>query len=119
MPRYDYRCSNCGREVEVMHGIHESGPQACDDCGGAMRKALSSPAIHFKGSGWAKKDAAATAAKPSSKTGSTAAGETAAKSAAKSTSTGDGDTGSSGGKAATASDGPRSGGGSGPGTKAD
>lgn len=115
MPRYDYRCSSCGREVEVMHGIHESGPQACDDCGGAMRKALSSPAIHFKGSGWAKKDAAATAAKPSSKTGSTAAGETAAKS----TSTGDGDTGSSGGKAAAASDGSRAGGGSGPSTKAD
>ena len=114
MPRYDYRCSSCGREVEVMHGIHESGPQVCDHCGGAMRKALSSPAIHFKGSGWAKKDAAA-AGKSSSKTGSAAAGETAAKS----TSTGDGDAGSSGGKSAAASDGSTSGGGSGPDTKAD
>ncbi len=28
-----------------------------------MRKALSTPAIHFKGSGWAKKDAAASAKK--------------------------------------------------------
>ncbi len=115
MPRYDYRCSNCGREVEVMHGIHESGPQACDHCGGAMRKALSSPAIHFKGSGWAKKDAAATAARPSSKTGSTAAGETSAKSP----STGDDVAGSSGGKAAAASDGSKSGSGSGSEAKAD
>ena len=115
MPRYDYRCSSCGREVEVMHGIHEIGPQACDLCGGAMRKALSSPAIHFKGSGWAKKDAAATAGTPSSKTGSTAAGETGAKS----TSTGDGDAGGSGGKTTAASSGSTSGGSSGPDTKAD
>ena len=63
MPTYDYRCTACDREVEVMHGISESGPQTCEDCGGAMRKALSSPAIHFKGSGWAKKDAAAATAK--------------------------------------------------------
>ncbi len=60
MPLYDYRCLACGREVEVMHGIHDGGPQACEACGGAMRKALSPPAIHFKGSGWAKKDAATT-----------------------------------------------------------
>lgn len=65
MPTYDYRCTACSREVEVMHGINDSGPATCEHCGGAMRKALSRPAIHFKGSGWAKKDAAsATKAKP-------------------------------------------------------
>lgn len=63
MPVYDYRCSACGHEVEVTHGIHDAGPSACQSCGGPMRKALSTPAIHFKGSGWAKKDARA-AAKP-------------------------------------------------------
>ena len=63
MPTYDYRCTECGREVEVMHGIHASGPESCEHCGGAMRKALSPPAIHFKGKGWAKKDAAAATAK--------------------------------------------------------
>jgi putative FmdB family regulatory protein len=65
MPLYDYRCLACGREVEVMHGINDVGPDTCQHCGGAMRKALSPPAIHFKGSGWAKKDAAsARKAKP-------------------------------------------------------
>ncbi len=63
MPLYDYRCTECGREVEVMHGIHERGPDRCEHCDGAMRKTLSLPAIHFKGSGWAKKDAA-TKVKP-------------------------------------------------------
>ncbi len=84
MPLYDYRCTQCAREVEVMHGIHETGPEVCESCGGAMRKALSSPAIHFKGSGWAKKDAAASARKPkpassdakTDTSGKTAKGET-------------------------------------------
>ena len=64
MPLYDYRCGTCGREVEVMHGIHDTGPEACEACDGAMTKVLSPPAIHFKGSGWAKKDAAAKRTKP-------------------------------------------------------
>ena len=63
MPLYDYRCTECSRVVEVMHGIYESGPATCEHCGGAMRKALSAPAIHFKGKGWAKKDAASASAK--------------------------------------------------------
>jgi putative FmdB family regulatory protein len=92
MPLYDYRCTECGREVEVMHGIDGHGPATCETCGGAMRKALSTPAIHFKGSGWAKKDAQAAAkakAKPSSspatkpdadkKTGSESSGSEATK----------------------------------------
>ncbi|MEX1295462.1 MAG: FmdB family zinc ribbon protein [Candidatus Limnocylindrales bacterium] len=70
MPLYDYRCTACGREVEVMHGINDAGPETCAHCGGAMRKALSPPAIHFKGSGWAKKDAAASAGKARSKSDS-------------------------------------------------
>ena len=69
MPVYDYRCGGCGRQVEVIHGIYEVGPRTCDACGGPMRKALTSPAIHFKGSGWAKKDAQATTrAKPTTDT---------------------------------------------------
>ena len=70
MPLYDYRCAACGREVEVMHGIHDQGPGACAACGGTMHKVLSPPAIHFKGSGWAKKDAASKA-KPKASTPTT------------------------------------------------
>jgi hypothetical protein len=57
-----------------------------------MRKALSTPAIHFKGSGWAKKDARAAAKAPPSTTPSASTeskpgatdGPTAAASAGKS-----------------------------------
>ena len=60
MPVYDYACTVCDRTVEVTHGIHAHGPTTCEVCGGAMRKLLSPPAIVFKGSGWAKKDARAS-----------------------------------------------------------
>ena len=55
MPLYDYICTN-GHVTEVMHGVNDSGPAACPQCGAEMRKLLSTPAIVFKGSGWAKKD---------------------------------------------------------------
>jgi putative FmdB family regulatory protein len=64
MPIYDYVCTACGRRDEVWHGINESGPDTCGTCGGRMRKALSPPAIHFKGSGWAKVDARSRGAGP-------------------------------------------------------
>ena len=60
MPIYDYTCESCGRTIEVVHGVNGSGPKACEVCGGSMRKLMSTPAIVFKGSGWAKKDARAS-----------------------------------------------------------
>ena len=58
MPIYDYLCSNCRHLTEVIHGIHDAGPRFCPACGadGTMRKAMTTAAVHFKGSGWAKKD---------------------------------------------------------------
>lgn len=57
MPIYEYGCKTCGHRIEVLHGIHATGPTTCDVCGGPMTKLMSAPAIVFKGSGWAKKDA--------------------------------------------------------------
>ena len=75
MPIYDYVCSACGHRMEVVHGIHGHGPEHCPVCGGAMRKAFVAPAVHFKGSGWAKKDrGAARSTKAAAKAGSSDAG---------------------------------------------
>lgn len=61
MPLYDYDCAACGRRFEVIHGVHADGPTACPACGsGPVRKAIQAPAVHFKGSGWAKKERRAT-----------------------------------------------------------
>ena len=40
MPIYDYACTDCGRVVEVVHGVNGQGPQACETCGGPMKKLL-------------------------------------------------------------------------------
>jgi len=96
MPLYDYECRNCGHRVEVLHGVNDTGPQTCDVCGGQMRKLINQPAIVFKGSGWAKKDA--RDAKPAAKSTSTPAADTDSSkssdssSGAESTSTKSGDT---------------------------
>ena len=58
MPIYEYVCSACGHRTDILHGVHDPGPHFCPECGteGSMRKAIAAPAIHFKGSGWAKRD---------------------------------------------------------------
>jgi putative FmdB family regulatory protein len=62
MPIYDYVCHHCGHRFEVIHGVHAVGPVTCPSCGGGpVRKAFAPPAIHFKGTGWAKKDRGASA----------------------------------------------------------
>ena len=68
MPLYDYDCANCGRRFEAIHGVHADGPTTCPLCGGGpVRKAITAAAVHFKGSGWAKKERGATASAASAK----------------------------------------------------
>jgi putative FmdB family regulatory protein len=58
MPIYDYVCTACDHRTDILHGINEPGPHYCPSCGreGTMRKQFAAPAVHYKGSGWAKKD---------------------------------------------------------------
>ena len=60
MPTYDYICPN-GHRFEVIHSISAAAPDACPICGASpVRKGFSAPSVHFKGSGWAKKDRSAS-----------------------------------------------------------
>jgi putative FmdB family regulatory protein len=63
VPIYDYVCSACHRLTEVVHGIAAEGPHFCPECGaeGTMAKVISAPSVHFKGTGWAKKDRSSSA----------------------------------------------------------
>src|SRR5215204_4892495 len=73
MPIYEYACTSCDHRTDILHGLNDPGPLFCPSCGkeGTMRKLFAPPTIHFKGSGWAKKDrgasGAATKASASSK----------------------------------------------------
>lgn len=107
MPIYDYVCSNCGHLTEVVHGIHETGPKFCPNCGaeGTMTKAFAPPTIHFKGSGWAKKDRSSAAAGRSSSSSSSKKDDKAAAGSGA-------DSGSTGGSGSGSSDSSSSSGGS-------
>ena len=71
MPLYDYDCAACGRRFEVIHGVFADPPTACPLCGeGPVKKAITAASVHYKGSGWAKKERRATV-----KSSSTAAGD--------------------------------------------
>lgn len=53
MPIYEYRCSDCGQEFEVLHGINETPRLRCDKCQGAnVTRLMSTGAFVFKGSGF-------------------------------------------------------------------
>jgi putative FmdB family regulatory protein len=68
MPAYDYDCAACGRRFEVSHSVYADGPTTCPLCGkGPIRKAITAAAIHYKGSGWAKKERRATATSATAK----------------------------------------------------
>jgi len=108
LPIYDYLCSSCGHRTEVIHGINESGPRFCPSCGaeGTLRKGFTTPAILFKGSGWAKKDRAATRSPASARSSGEGGSDSAAGSGDASAPAGQG---SAGGEAGAGSGGEASG----------
>ncbi len=77
MPIYDYLCTECDHRADILHGINDPGPHFCPSCGkeGTMRKQFAVPSIHFKGSGWAKKDRGASTGTRASRATSDTAGD--------------------------------------------
>jgi putative FmdB family regulatory protein len=56
MPIYEYRCPE-GHKFELFQRMSDPSPSACEVCGASpVTKVLSSPAIHFKGSGFYSTD---------------------------------------------------------------
>ena len=41
MPRYDYRCTQCGNVEEIIHGFNDEHSFHCVTCGKAMTKLIS------------------------------------------------------------------------------
>ena len=76
MPLYEYQCNACGHRFEVIQKFSDAPVEACEKCGGAVGKLLSSPAIQFKGSGWYITDYARAGKSDSKSDGGAAAGKT-------------------------------------------
>jgi putative FmdB family regulatory protein len=53
MPIYEYRCSQCGHELETMQKISEAALTQCPSCrADALVKLVSAAGFQLKGSGW-------------------------------------------------------------------
>jgi putative FmdB family regulatory protein len=52
MPIYEYECLQCGKRTELLQRLADAPLAACPQCGGEVKKLISSPAFQFKGSGW-------------------------------------------------------------------
>lgn len=53
MPIYEFICENCGHEFEQLLSFSAKSYPACPTCeADAVKRRMSKPAIHFKGSGW-------------------------------------------------------------------
>lgn len=51
MPLYEYECER-GHRFERIVKFSDPPIEVCPECGGAVHKLMSSPAIQFKGTGW-------------------------------------------------------------------
>ena len=57
MPIYEYRCENCGHELEAVQKISESPLLTCPECGAdALKKRISAAGFRLKGGGWYETD---------------------------------------------------------------
>ena len=92
MPTYQYRCVDCGSELETVQKFSDPSLTECPECDGTLRKVYSAVGVVFKGSGFYATDnrtkgkAAAASATTSSEKSS---GTEKLSSSEKSTSTSD------------------------------
>ena len=57
MPIYEYACGSCEHRFETIQRASEGPLRECPACGeAALKKLLSAPNFHLKGSGWYETD---------------------------------------------------------------
>src|SRR3954452_15843794 len=67
MPTYEYRCKECGEDLEVVQAFTDDALTECPNCGGQLRKVFGNIGITFKGSGFYKTDHRSKKTSPATK----------------------------------------------------
>ncbi|MEE2036525.1 zinc ribbon domain-containing protein [Nocardiopsis sp. CT-R113] len=107
MPTYQYACTECGTQMEVVQSFSDDALTVCPECEGRLRKVYSAVGIVFKGSGFYRTDSGKTSnssvltgsnsgSGEGKDSGSSESGGTASGTEAKSSSTDSGSKASSG-----------------------
>ncbi|HEX6757624.1 MAG TPA: FmdB family zinc ribbon protein [Propionibacteriaceae bacterium] len=56
MPTYQYRCTECGEDLEAVQKFSDPALTTCPTCGGQLRKVFNPVGVVFKGSGFYRTD---------------------------------------------------------------
>ena len=57
MPIYDYKCSKCEHEIEIIQKINDKPKEVCPKCNKkGLKKQISAPSFRLKGGGWYETD---------------------------------------------------------------
>ncbi len=57
MPIYEYKCSECEHELEVIQRFSDDPLKKCPECNkNSLNKLISSPSFRLKGAGWYETD---------------------------------------------------------------
>ncbi|HEY8664787.1 MAG TPA: FmdB family zinc ribbon protein [Propionibacteriaceae bacterium] len=86
MPTYQYRCVDCGSELETVQKFSDPSLTECPECDGTLRKVYSAVGVVFKGSGFYATD---NRTKAKTSAASTTTSSEKSSSSEKSTSTSD------------------------------
>ncbi|MSW67334.1 MAG: FmdB family transcriptional regulator [Actinobacteria bacterium] len=74
MPTYEYSCSNCGAELEVVQKMSDNTLVDCPECKEpTLRKLFNNVGVMFKGSGFYRTDSRAGSGNSDSSSSSTPA----------------------------------------------
>lgn len=85
MPTYQYRCADCGTDLEVVQKFSDAPLTECPTCGGSLRKVYNAVGVVFKGSGFYKTDSRSSGTAKTASTSTSAAGESSSSSSDSST----------------------------------
>ena len=56
MPTYQYRCTECGEDLEAVQKFSDPTLTTCPTCSGQLRKVFNAVGVVFKGSGFYRTD---------------------------------------------------------------
>jgi len=59
MPTYQYRCTECGHDLEAVQKFSDAALTECPSCHGQLRKVYNAVGVVFKGSGFYRTDSRA------------------------------------------------------------
>ncbi len=52
MPIYEYKCTKCNEQFEVIQKFSDDPLKKCKSCGGKLKKLITNTSFVLKGSGW-------------------------------------------------------------------